>query len=141
MLAKTGRAIIRINNYFIFIKRTKYNEDMSIKSVYYTIPGGHLENNETYEDAAIREVKEELGIDIKIEKEFIYLFNEQINKDEIFYIASVIDGKLGTGNGPEFKNIDCKKYGKYEIVKIKKEDIVNYNILPIEVKEKIIAEL
>lgn len=32
---------------------------------YYSIPGGHIENGETFEEAAIREVFEETGLKIK----------------------------------------------------------------------------
>lgn len=31
---------------------------------YYSIPGGHLENGETFEEAAIKEIKEETGLHI-----------------------------------------------------------------------------
>jgi len=34
-------------------------------SPYYSIPGGHLENGETFEEAAIKEVNEETGLTIK----------------------------------------------------------------------------
>ena len=141
MLPKTGRAIIIDNDEIIFIKRTKYNEDGSVKKIYYTFPGGHVEGIESYEEATIREVYEELGLIIEINKEFMHLKNEEINKEEKFFLVCVKDGKLGSGNGPEFKNVDYLKYGKYEIVKIKKIDLNNYNILPIEVKDRIIEEL
>lgn len=142
MVAKTGRAvIIDDNNDVIFIKRTKFNEDMSIKNIYYTFPGGHLEGEETFEEATVREVYEELGVNILLDKEFIHLFNEELKRDEVFYISHIVSGKIGTGNGPEFQVVDYLKYGKYEIVKINKSELTNYNILPIEVKEKILEEL
>lgn len=142
MIAKTGRAvIIDDNNDIIFIKRTKFNEDMSIKNIYYTFPGGHLEGEETFEEATVREVYEELGVNILLDKEFIHLFNEELNRDEVFYISHIVSGEIGTGNGPEFQVVDYLKYGKYDIVKINKSELTNYNILPIEVKEKILEEL
>lgn len=39
----------------------------SLKAGTYTIPKGKLEKGETYLDAAIRETKEEIGIDINID--------------------------------------------------------------------------
>lgn len=139
MIPRTGRAIILTeNNEIITIKRTRYNEDGSIKRLYYTFPGGHLEGVETYEEATIREVYEELGINVELENEFLSLCNEDLQRDEKFYIAKIVSGTIGTGNGPEFQNIDYKKYGKYEIVNIKINELEDYNLLPIEVKEKII---
>ena len=35
---------------------------------YWVLPGGHVERNETVEEAAVREMKEELGIDVDVEK-------------------------------------------------------------------------
>lgn len=141
MIPKTGRAIILENNQIISIKRTKYNDDGSIKRIYYTFPGGHVEGNESYEEAAIREVYEELGLKVEIRKEFMYIHNEELNRDEKFFQVNIKGGKLGTGNGPEFKNVDYKKYGKYEIVKINIKALQEYNLLPMEVKNRIIDEL
>ena len=35
---------------------------------FYTVPGGHIELGETIEEAARREAKEEVGLDVKLEK-------------------------------------------------------------------------
>ena len=137
-MQKTGRAIIIKNNYIIFVKRTKYNEDGTVKNIYYTFPGGHLEGNETFEQATIREVYEELSVNVEIEKEFMELYNKELNRSEKFFLVNIISGIIQNGNGPEFQNVDYKKYGKYEIVSINIQDLERYNILPIEVKNKII---
>ena len=135
---KTGRAIIIENNSIISIKRTKYNEDGTVKRIYYTFPGGHLEGEETFEQATIREVYEELSVDVEIESEFMSLFNKELDRDEKFFLVKIKSGNIQKGNGPEFANTDYQKYGKYEIVNIKIEEIEKYNLLPIEVKNKII---
>ena len=57
----------------------------------WSIPGGLVEIGEELEEAAIREVKEEMGIDIKIEK-MIGIFNcINRNKNEIKYHYVIID--------------------------------------------------
>lgn len=137
-MQNTGRAIILKDNSIIFIKRTKYNEDGIIKKIYYTFPGGHLEGNETFEQATIREVYEELSVNVEIEKEFMELYNKELDRSEKFFLVNIISGIIQKGNGPEFQNVDYKKYGKYEIVSINTQDLEKYNILPIEVKNKII---
>nr|WP_244520335.1 NUDIX hydrolase [Fictibacillus solisalsi] len=40
------------------------------KSSYYTLPGGAAEDGETLKEAAIREVKEETGLEIDVQNAF-----------------------------------------------------------------------
>ena len=55
-------------------------------------PKGHLENNETEIEAAIREIKEEVGIDINLDtnfrKELKYIMPNGINKTSIYYLGT-----------------------------------------------------
>jgi len=128
----TSRGIIfkEINNQkcIVSIKRTKYREDGEY--VYYTFPGGHVESGETFEDALIREIEEELGIKVEIEKIFKDIFNEDLKRRELFYICNYVSGNIGTGTGEEWQNVDYKKYGKYAICYIPISEIPNYNLLP-----------
>ena len=58
---------------------------------YYGFPKGHVENNESEYETAIREVKEETNIDIEIisDKRFVlsYKIGEDTYKDVILFIA------------------------------------------------------
>ena len=121
---------------YIFIKRTKYKGDM--EDIYYTIPGGHVEEGETPEQAVIREIEEELNINIEIEQLLIEMYNEDLKRKEFFYKGKYVSGILKEGNGPEFTNPDIKKYGKYEIVSVKKDKLSEVNLLPKEVKKLLI---
>lgn len=139
MIKKTGRAIIFNNSdEIITIKRTKYNEFNEIIKEYYTLPGGHLEKDESFEEATIREVKEELGIDVNIIKEVMSFYNEDLKQDEKFFLCKYVSGNIGTGIGEEWENQDYIKYGKYEIVYLNVNKLEEYNLLPIEIKQLII---
>ena len=138
MKNETGRAIIIYDNKLVTIKRTKYNENMEVKSEYYTIPGGHLENGENFEDATIRELYEELGVNVELKELYMEIDNQDLDRLEHFYIAEITDGVIGTGNGPEFQNVDYLKYGKYEIEYLSLNELEKYNLLPMELKKNLI---
>ena len=138
-IKKTARAVILINNELVLIKRVKYNNGNVIKE-YYVTPGGHLDEKETFEEAVIREVKEELGINVKIKSELLSMYNEDLKQEEKFYECEYVEGKIGTGIGEEWSNPNVEKYGSYEIVYVKPEELDNINLLPIEVKEKVIEK-
>ena len=138
-MENTARAIIKMNDNYIFMRREKKIND-EIKIFYATV-GGHLEKYESFEDACIREVYEELGIVVEIDSLFYELDNTDLNKYEKFYMVNYISGDIGTGNGEEFTNIDIDKYGKYEVSFINKNELSDYNILPTQVKEKLIKEI
>lgn len=136
-IKKTARAVVIIDKKIILIHRKKYNNKKIIKD-YYVIPGGHLDEEETFEQAAIREVKEELGIEVSIEKEILHEFNNDLNQDEIFYECKYKSGILGTGFGEEWSNTDIQKYGSYEIVKFTIDEVKKINLLPKSIKEILI---
>ena len=58
-----GAFILNDNNEILLQQRNKEPE-----KGYWSIPGGKLEWMETFEDAVKREVKEECGVEIKVEK-------------------------------------------------------------------------
>lgn len=139
-MVSTGRAIILIDDKIVTIKRTKY-KDGNIVREYYTFPGGHVEDGESFEIATIRELKEELGINTEIIKEYLHIYNNELDRDEKFFVCKYVSGNFGTGNGPEFTATNYEKYGKYEIVLIDKSNLKDCNLLPIEVRDKLIEDV
>lgn len=91
-----ARVIIVKNNKFLFIHRIKHGKE------YYVLPGGTIEANETPEQAAIREIKEETNFEIKIDK--LIWESEELVKNEkryaYYFLAKSFTGKLKLG-GPE----------------------------------------
>ena len=138
-MQKTARAILIYENKYVFMKRVKIRNGK--KYEYYATIGGHLEENESFEDACIREAFEELGVNIKVDELFLDYVNNEIDTHEKYYFASIISGKIGTGQGEEFTKTDFEKYGSYEIVFVDKKDIANINLLPGILKEKMIKEV
>lgn len=62
-------------------------------SGFYGFPKGHVETGETEKETAIREIKEETGLDIKIisDKRYTqsYIVKENVHKDVVFFLASI----------------------------------------------------
>lgn len=133
--------IIPIEDGFAFmhrvgvIKREDYQD-------YYTFPGGGLEEGETLEEGTIREIKEELGIEVKVIKKLYEMQSDKFNQKEIFYLCEYIGGEFGTGDGPEFSN--NPKYissGKYLPEIIKRDKVKDLFLLPFEIKDKFVKDI
>ena len=105
---------------------------------YWVFPGGGLEETDSSkEEGAAREVKEEFGIDIKVEDILIERHIDDL--DEYLFKCSYVGGTFGTGTGPEFSG--DPKYadrGEYipEIVPLNK--IKDIRLIPEEFKEKLV---
>ena len=138
-IKKTARAVILMDDKVVLIRRKRYKNGELIKD-YYVIPGGHLDENETFEEAVIREVKEELGIDVKINSELLHEYNNDLNIDEKFFECEYLSGKIGTGIGEEWINPNIEKYGSYEIIKTSINEINNLNLLPVNIKKVILEK-
>lgn len=117
-------AIVEIDGKIALIKRVRNNDE------YYVFPGGGIEEGETPEEAAIREVKEELGIDIEIEKHLTTLsYNNQL---QYYFYANYINGEFGTGDGEEFSHTNLDR-GTYTPTLLKKESLKSFDVRPLEI--------
>ena len=117
-----SRAITFIDDSILLIER--YRKDGNEMLHYFTIPGGGVEEGETYEEAAIRETREETCCNIEIVETlevedfgtgFCHLFDAK-------YISGT--PTLG-GEEKERNNAD----NSYKVVLINMSDIDNINIL------------
>ena len=74
----------RKNNNILYLVSKDFHENWGF-------PKGHLENNETETQAALREIKEEVGLDVEIDVSFrdelVYVMPNGKEKHSIYFIA------------------------------------------------------
>ena len=117
-----SRAITFIDDKILLIERYRLFDNELMH--YFTIPGGGVEENETYQEAAIRETKEETCCDIEIIKDlYIEDYGEGICH---WFYGKYISGtpELG-GEEKERNNPD----NSFKVVLIDMKDIDSINIL------------
>lgn len=95
----SSRAIIIKNDKLLTMFRRQVLPCGMVKE-YYTIPGGKLDIDETSKQAVRRELKEELGLDIKIEGYVGHDYSRTMGR-AIFYFCSAEFESLPTLSGEE----------------------------------------
>lgn len=94
---------------------------------YFAFPGGGIDDNETPEQTAIRESKEELGIEVKLKRKVAeYVFR---GYRQYYFLAEVTGGEFGTGSGEEYRDYD-PIHGTFEPIWMPLEDVTVKNVLP-----------
>jgi 8-oxo-dGTP diphosphatase len=102
---------------------------------YFTCPGGHVETGETPEQAAVREAREELGLDVSIQRLLAEIWWN--NRPQFYYLVEVVGGKFGSGTGEEMLHPHPKK-GTYQPVWVPVEDLPGLPVLPHKFAEMIV---
>lgn len=70
---------------------------------YSSVPGGGVEAGETFEEAAVREAKEELGLDVVLRSSEPVFICRPAEGEHRYFLADVLGGTFGTGTGPEWE--------------------------------------
>ena len=113
---------------------------------YYVLPGGHVRIGESSEDTLIREVKEELEIDILKNNFKLFCYHENIFERngkiehwiEQYYLVDSGE-KLGKESWSfEENDVDGVKTLNYSFVS--KEEFKEIDLKPLKIKELIISE-
>ena len=106
------------------------------------LPGGGIEDGETSDEAAVREVKEETGLDVEIVRMLWHV--EQLKDDGEqryvnFFLARPVGGELALGEDPEF---DESGQVLREVKKVSMEELsLLTNVYPEFLKEELSAVL
>lgn len=90
-----------------------------------SFPKGHEEYGETEQETALREVKEETGLDIVLENDFreviTYSPRENVIKDVVFFIGKYKGGKI-VKQESEIADIKWIKFSQASLMITYKED-------------------
>lgn len=118
-----ARAIIIIEGKIVSMYREREGR------IYYTFPGGGMEENETEIECVKREVVEEFGMIVEpIKKVYTYENNISI---EHFYICKHVSGEFGSGEGEEYQ--EGRNNGVYLPKMIEISNLPNLPLMPPEV--------
>jgi 8-oxo-dGTP diphosphatase len=81
---------------------------------YYLFPGGQVGPGEAPEDAAVREAREELGLDVEITR--LVARATFGGSEQRYYLARKTGGAFGAGEGDEMTGEDFAGSGSYRAV-------------------------
>tara|TARA_B100000700_G_C14910326_1_gene791906 strand:+ start:304 stop:675 length:372 start_codon:yes stop_codon:yes gene_type:complete len=104
-------AIIKKDNHFLIVKRNK-KKHLGLK---WEFPGGKVQENETFEEALIREIKEELNIKISLQDKIA----EEKYKDEKidivlhYFLCTQEDGTIELNEHEDLAWVEKKDFDKY----------------------------
>ncbi|TSC90518.1 MAG: mutT/nudix family protein [Parcubacteria group bacterium Gr01-1014_2] len=123
-------AIIIKDGKILLIHRIKSGQE------YYVFPGGGVKEGESLEEALIREIKEELTLDVKVFKQIFNITNQ--GREEFYFLIQEYDG-ISQLNGEEKERMD--ENNQYIPVWIKVSEAISMsNLYPKEARNLLISQ-
>ena len=131
-----ARVVIVQDGRLALIKRVRAG------NTYYLFPGGGVEAGETPEQAAVREAREELGVEVQIGE----LVHEEVFQGATFlyFEAEIVGGEYGTGRWPDHAARDeeaRERSGTHEAVWLPLDELaevqVGLDVRPVELVQKL----
>jgi 8-oxo-dGTP diphosphatase len=107
-------AIIKKDNLYFIAKRNR-NKHLCLK---WEFPGGKVDLNETKKIALMREIKEELNIDIKVIKKItkIKYFDKKVNIVIHYYFCEIINGNIKLNEHEDSKWLKIENLKNIDLV-------------------------
>ena len=102
---------------------------------YFTFPGGHVDEGETPEQAAVRETEEELGLQVTLKRN-IAQFSWH-GKWQYYYLAEVSGGTFGSGSGKEMLAPSPER-GTYRPMWMPVAELLDQPVVPHELAELVV---
>ena len=106
---------------------------------YFVFPGGGMDEDETPEQAAIRETMEELGVEVVIKQKVAIIHFDQ--SSQVYFLAERVGGEFGTGTGEEFTDSDPNdpQEGIYIPIWMLIEELTQHeNVFPVDVAKLVL---
>lgn len=130
-MATKNRAVLIFihDNNILLLYRFKGGEE------YYVFPGGGVEDNESIDEAAIREAEEETGLGVTIAKKLWEYENN--GRIEHFYLIGEFSGELKIG-GPEQDRQSSDNVYRLEWIPLAK--LKNIKLLPDIMRDRVLKE-
>lgn len=129
--------IVLLNNEILLMER-KRNEEH-----FWVFPGGSVEENETPEQTAVREIAEETSITVLIYKRlYTHIYNEEYENrgNQHFFLCTYLSGTPQLGDSNEKDNMEtCKQFYKPQWVPI--SNLPTLLLYPLEIRDWLIKDL
>jgi 8-oxo-dGTP diphosphatase len=106
---------------------------------YWVVPGGGVEPGESPADTAIREAREELGLDVRLRSEEATFVVRADDHVEHYFLVDVVGGTFGSGAGPEWD--PARGRGTYTPVLVPVEEAVHRDLAPFPVVEPLLRAM
>lgn len=115
------RAVIIKDRRVLVLERHKDDDH------FWCFPGGGVEKDESEQEALKRECLEEINVKIKVGRK---IYHQDFKESPInFYLAEIVDGKVGKGNGPEYQE-NNNYIGTHQPVWLPIKDLQKYDLRP-----------
>ena len=116
----SAAVIVKDNKYLI----AKRNKDKHLGG-YFEFPGGKQDDNETLEQTVIREIKEELNVDITVDRKLgeEHYSDEKINVHLHYFFCTIIKGDIVLKEHEEAAWVSKEEFNKYKFAEGDKDII------------------
>ena len=109
---KVVAAIIKKNNLFLIVQRNM-NKHLGLK---WEFPGGKVHSAESFEEALVREIKEELCVSINVHEK---IAEEEYKDDKIdiilhYFHCTLQNGSMALNEHENFSWVEKKDFNKYD---------------------------